>query len=498
MANDTLLYLYGTDGTTQLAFNDDVGWTTWYLGYYYYRESIITWTATLGGTYYVRELQWGPTGGYPNIRDCHAYSLWVQDVTGHGLALAKTTATLSYQAAGNTIDYNYLLTNTGTVTLYAPFQVADDHVGGGTAFSCDSATSLDPGNTVNCSVSYTVTGADVTAGFVTNHATATAMDKPSGGNTVTSNPDSVTVYEDQWPSISEAFAPNPIAVGDTSVLTFTITDPDTNVFPLTGVGFTDTLPGGLSVANSSAPQCGGTLTTLSATNAVNLSGATIGVGGTCTFGITVTGTSAGLQTNTTGNVTSTNGGMGNRASAALTVVAPAMLPLTGFAPGAITSLAAEPDHLYGISPDLTIEIPSLAVKTTIVGVPQAGGTWDVSWLGDQVGYLEGTAFPTWSGNSVVTGHVYGADGLPGPFVNLKTLKWGDRVIIHLTGQRYIFEVRTNEVISPTNTSIFSHKDYPWLTLLTCKDYNAQTNSYAHRVAVGAVLIKTETDPPPGP
>ena len=115
-----------------------------------------------------------------------------------------------------------------------------------------------------------------------------------------------------------------------------------------------------------------------------------------------------------------------------------------------------------------------------------------------MGYLEGTAFPTWSGNSVVTGHVYGADGLPGPFVSLNTLKWSDQVIIHFAGQRYIFEVRTNEVISPTDTSIFSHKDYPWLTLLTCKDYNARTNSYAHRVAVGAVLIKIKSDPPPGP
>ncbi len=187
----------------------------------------------------------------------------------------------------------------------------------------------------------------------------------------------------------------------------------------------------------------------------------------------------------------------DQASAHLTILGKG-LPSTGFAPGAVTSLAAEPDHLYNSSNILTIEIPTLGVKTTIVGVPPAGGTWDVTWLGDQVGYLEGTAFPTWSGNSVVTGHVYGADGLPGPFVNLKTLKWGDQVIIHLAGQRYIYEVRTNQVISPTDTSIFSHKDYPWLTLLTCKDYNALTNSYAHRVVVGAVLIKIELDPPPGP
>jgi hypothetical protein len=79
-ANDTLLYLYGTDGVTQLGFNDDVGYATWYMGYYFYRESIITWTAPASGWYYVRELQWGPTAGN-TIRDCHSYRIWVQDMT---------------------------------------------------------------------------------------------------------------------------------------------------------------------------------------------------------------------------------------------------------------------------------------------------------------------------------------------------------------------------------------------------------------------------------
>jgi hypothetical protein len=78
-ANDTMLYLYDTDGTTQLAFNDDVGYTTWYRGYYYYRESLINWTAPADGQYYVRELQWGPTAGY-SIRDFHWYELWVLDL----------------------------------------------------------------------------------------------------------------------------------------------------------------------------------------------------------------------------------------------------------------------------------------------------------------------------------------------------------------------------------------------------------------------------------
>ncbi len=91
-ANDTLLYLYGTDGVTQLAFNDDVGYATWYLGYYYYRESIITWTAPSSGWYFARELQWGPTAGY-TIRDCHSYAWWVTDLTPTPTPSQTSTAT---------------------------------------------------------------------------------------------------------------------------------------------------------------------------------------------------------------------------------------------------------------------------------------------------------------------------------------------------------------------------------------------------------------------
>ena len=170
-----------------------------------------------------------------------------------------------------------------------------------------------------------------------------------------------------------------------------------------------------------------------------------------------------------------------------------LLPQTGFAPGVITSIAPKPANVYDTSSDLAIEIPTLGIKTAIVGVPQSGNTWDITWLGDQVGYLDGTAFPTWSGNSVLTGHVYEANGLPGPFVNLSTLKWGDQIIVHFAGQRYIYQVRENKVISPGDTSVFKHEDQPWLTLVTCKDYNASANTYKYRVAVGAVLVKIEPD-----
>jgi LPXTG-site transpeptidase (sortase) family protein len=135
----------------------------------------------------------------------------------------------------------------------------------------------------------------------------------------------------------------------------------------------------------------------------------------------------------------------------------------------------------------------MGVKMLIAGIPKKNGTWDVTWLSKQAGWLEGTAFPSWNGNSVLTGHVYDSNGLAGPFVNLNKLKYGDKIIIHAYGQKYTFEVRTNQVVKPNDTSAFKHEEKPWLTLITCKEYDAKTNTYKTRVLVKAVLVSVDWD-----
>ena len=95
-ANDTELTLYAPDGVTQLAFNDDLGVANWYMGRYFYRDSLIRWTAPASGWYYVMERQWGPTVG-DTIRDCHAYTLWVKDM-GVAPVLFDGTPTLTENA----------------------------------------------------------------------------------------------------------------------------------------------------------------------------------------------------------------------------------------------------------------------------------------------------------------------------------------------------------------------------------------------------------------
>ena len=73
---------------------------------------------------------------------------------------------------------------------------------------------------------------------------------------------------------------------------------------------------------------------------------------------------------------------------------------------------------------------------------------------------------------------------------MSTLKYGDKIIIYADGQKYTFEVRENLVVKPNDTSILKQEEQPWLTLVTCKEYDAKTNTYRKRVAVRAVLIRT--------
>lgn len=173
---------------------------------------------------------------------------------------------------------------------------------------------------------------------------------------------------------------------------------------------------------------------------------------------------------------------------------PVTLPSTGFAPNKISALPAQPLEKSYAATDVWIEVPRLGVKMPIVGVPLMDGGWDVSWLWREAGWLNGTAFPGWKGNSALTSHAVLPDGTPGPFAKLGDLRWGDRIIVHSHGTAYTYEVRENRTISPTNMTVFKHEENPWLTLITCKNYNEATGTYANRIAVRAVLIRVGQSP----
>jgi LPXTG-site transpeptidase (sortase) family protein len=136
-----------------------------------------------------------------------------------------------------------------------------------------------------------------------------------------------------------------------------------------------------------------------------------------------------------------------------------------------------------------LDIPTLDVLVPIVGVPMGEREWDLTWLWNRAGYLEGTAFPTRPGNTALTAHVYLPSGEPGPFAGLANLHWGDIVVLNAYGQRYVYEVRQVRYVLPRDLSVLRHEAYDWLTLITCAGYDQLNDRYLSRVVVRAVLVE---------
>ena len=278
-----------------------------------------------------------------------------------GLTLVKSVTETSFTSAGEVLHYSFLVTNTGAAPLAGPVVVADDK---STDESCPAVTTvgdldnfLDPGESITCTATYTVTVGDVAFGSVTNQASATA-------DGVTSNTDSktVTIIGGVFaPSIAKAFSPNPIAVGGVSTLTFTVTNSNAAIV-LTGVAFTDSFPAGMQVAatpSATTTGCGApTFAPAAGNTSLSFSGGTIAASGTCMVTVAVTATTAGPKANTTGNVTSTNGGTGNTGTDTLGVVAP---------PSIAKAFSPNPIAVGGVS-TLTFTIANPNAGTALTGV----------------------------------------------------------------------------------------------------------------------------------
>lgn len=182
-------------------------------------------------------------------------------------------------------------------------------------------------------------------------------------------------------------------------------------------------------------------------------------------------------------------GLGTAATVTVTtaaVTAAAGLPDTGFAPGLHTLLP--PQNLSYAPTSFELEIPTLGVRIPIMGIPLEETGWNLTWLWNQAGYLEGTAFPTWSGNTALTAHAYLPNGMPGPFVGLANLRWGQTVILNAYGLEYVYQVREVAEVKPTDLRVLGHRELDWLTLITCSNYDLEQGEYQSRTAVQAVLI----------
>jgi sortase A len=123
---------------------------------------------------------------------------------------------------------------------------------------------------------------------------------------------------------------------------------------------------------------------------------------------------------------------------------------------------------------LTIEAPPVEHEAfALIRIPRIDRLsegWNVvagvsvSDLKNGAGHMPATPLPGQPGNSVISGHrtTYGA-----PFHELDTLESGDRIEVETAIGLHVYEVRSIEIVRPTDVWVTEPRDGAWLTLTTC-------------------------------
>ncbi|MBI5930648.1 MAG: class F sortase [Chloroflexi bacterium] len=114
--------------------------------------------------------------------------------------------------------------------------------------------------------------------------------------------------------------------------------------------------------------------------------------------------------------------------------------------------------------------------------------WDVSNLGQKVGYLQGTARPGSEHHVVLVGHVELRDGAPGVFKKLDKLTSGDIVILYVGAREIRYTVTEVFETDTYNLSVIADSTDKLLTMITCAGYDFISNTYQKRLVVQAKKI----------
>ena len=278
------------------------------------------------------------------------------------LTLQKSATTAGpINAAGQTIDYDFAVTNSGNVTLTS-LSIADSltpPAAPALNVTCPT-TPLPPGDTAHCTATYVTTQADVDAGSVTNAASAsgTAPD----ASTVTSDPSTATVAISQTPSLllTKSVTPSTAdSAGDQVQYTFQVTNTGNVTVSDLAINDTLTAPAGPPLTIS-CPA-----TTLAPTDQIAC---------TAPYTLTQDDVDAGsVQNSATATGTATNGSTvtSNESTATVTVPAAATLTLTkSAAPTTVTTAGETVQYTFAVANSGNVTLHGLTIADTFA--PPAG------------------------------------------------------------------------------------------------------------------------------
>ncbi|MDY0947154.1 hypothetical protein SOM11_14250 [Frigoribacterium sp. CFBP9039] len=170
----------------------------------------------------------GTTPGGDLVPTTPESSVNIPVASAPALTVEKTSDTTEITAAGQTLTYTFVVTNTGNVTATDVSPVEGDFSGTGTIspVTPTAADSLAPGDSATFTATYVVTQADVDSGALSNTATATGT--TPGGDPFPTPPDStVTVPVTSGPALAvekTADTTEITAAGQTVTYSFVVTN----------------------------------------------------------------------------------------------------------------------------------------------------------------------------------------------------------------------------------------------------------------------------------
>ena len=143
-----------------------------------------------------------------------------------------------------------------------------------------------------------------------------------------------------------------------------------------------------------------------------------------------------------------------------------------------------------------IIFPHAGTVGRIVTAQRIPGGWDITYLQDLVGHLEGTPW-IGDGNTVLAGHFEDQIGNPGPFRYLYEAEVGDRIMVQdgEDAPMQIYQVTQVFATSPDDIEVLRNTDTPRLTLITCDDWNPGRQTYDERRVIVAEPITSITSAP---
>ncbi|MGW1146409.1 DUF7507 domain-containing protein, partial [Streptomyces sp. NPDC002454] len=171
-----------------------------------------------------------PPRGEPPVSPPSETTVTTEDDPGISVVKSATTGEEDELVVGGEVDYLFVVTNTGNLTLEDVEVVEREFTGSGELgpVVCPAgAAALAPGASVTCTATYTVTQADVDAGSVSNTATASGV--PPRGEPPVSPPSTVEVPQTPEPALTvvktaESENPGKLVLGEEIDYGFVVTN----------------------------------------------------------------------------------------------------------------------------------------------------------------------------------------------------------------------------------------------------------------------------------